>query len=82
MKERKRPKPRADRFLVGYRSRGNVVFGRDTAVALDWDGFLDAAQPMTWLQAKRYLRDHMPLKGAVIFELKQASPDPDDGGRE
>lgn len=62
------PRTREDRFVVGYRSRGNVVFGKDTR-GNTWAGFIDAAQPMTLRQAVLYLRDEMPASGACLFEL-------------
>lgn len=56
---------RRDRFVVGYLSGGNIVFGRASRRGNVWH---DAAEPMTRLQAERLLRT-FPCSGAAIFEL-------------
>ena len=63
---KQRMKKRRDRFVVGYLSRGNIVFCQPRC-----DGFelKNAGWPMTRLQAIRFLRT-MPCNGAAIFELE------------
>lgn len=61
---------RKDRYIVGYKGAGNIVYGKrhlevsnkKAAPAEDY------AHPMTEHQAKRGLKK-MPCTGAVIFEL-------------
>ena len=57
-----RPK-RADRYVVGYRDKDNVAYGKPTRLQAGW------AAPLTLYQAIRYHSKEMVDDGARIFEL-------------
>jgi len=64
-------KLRQDRFLIGYKPRGNCVYGKDTRVVQgrmvrSISSFTD---PMTMKQALRSMRKF--YDGAVIYELRR-----------
>lgn len=61
---------RKDVYVVGYKSAGNVVYGKHrTGVSnLVKPPEEDYAHPMTERQAKRAVKK-MPCKGAIIFKL-------------
>ncbi len=67
MAKKKKPKKR---FVVGYRSAGNVVYGRDQfkVQGCDPDNHPDYCGRMTEGQARGALAQ-MPCTGATIFEL-------------
>ena len=63
----KKIKERKHKYLVGYPTEGNVVYGKDKQK----EG--QCVEPMTLFRAKKYQKI-MPCKGAVIFEIKLLSP--------
>lgn len=54
---------RADRFVVGYPGRGNVIYGKPVGMCLSY------VEPMLLREAQRSLREDTEDAGAVIYEL-------------
>jgi len=63
-----RPK-RADRYVVGYRDKDNVAYGKPTRLQAGGGLLSQWAVPLTLPQAIRYHSKEMVDDGARIFEL-------------
>ncbi len=82
VKRRRRLLKRPDRFLVGYRGKRQVVYGRDRDDPKRPYGYVEFVSPMTWTEAVNYLTKWFEPRHdePCIFELVEVASKPKETG--